>query len=146
MAAGSFIFYNPGKLAIIDGTVDLDNDNVQAVLLTSAYTPSASSQFYANISASVTSTGDYSPKVLGSKAYTRTAAQVKFDAADVSYGTGVTITAKYVALVETAVTSAIATGDLLIGYVNLATEGGSVSSTAAAFSLTWATSGIFTAS
>jgi hypothetical protein len=44
MAAGSFTFYNSGKLKIADNAIDLDGDTFIALMTTSSYTPNVATQ------------------------------------------------------------------------------------------------------
>ncbi len=144
MAAGNFTLYNDGKLNVLNGVIDLDADTIVAVLLANAYTPAATHDTYSDISGNVISDGDYSPQVLASKTVTQASGTVTFDAADVSYGSNVNITARYIALVKRNGGSLAGT-DELIGYMDLETTG-EVSSTNGSFDVAWNASGIFTAS
>lgn len=144
MAAGTFTLYNAGKLNLLDGDIEFDADTIVGVLVTSGYTPAATHSTYADISANECADGDYAPVVLSSKTVTEGSGTVTVDAADVDYGSAVTITAKYIALVRRAGGSLVS-GDLLLGYMDLDTGGGSVSSTTGNFIVRWNASGIFTA-
>lgn len=152
MAAGSFTLYDNAKeLLIGDHTagvnIDTGGDTIGAHLLTSSYTPSAAHTAWSDISGSVTADGDYSAQTVAGQAVTRSGATVTFDANDVSFGTTVTITAKYIALVvhDTGTVGTPNNADKLIGYMDLNSGGGSVSSIASAFQINWNGSGIFTA-
>lgn len=146
MAAGSFTLYDNGKELILDSTFNLNTggDTIAAILLLTGYTPSAAHDEYSDVSAQICIDGDYGNQTLGSQDITRSGGTVTWDAANVSYGASVTITAKYIALVVGNPASLGAT-DKLIGYMDLDTGGGSVSSAAAVFQVNWNTSGIFTA-
>ena len=78
-------------------------------------------------------------KALGSVTVTETGGTVTFDCADISFGSAVTITAKYAVLFDDT-----ATNDPLLVYVDLDTGGGSVSSTSSTFQITINASGVFT--
>lgn len=147
MAAGDFTFYNTGKLNVLNGTVDLDGSTISAVLLGAGYTPAATHSTYADISASVIADSDYAAQVLANKAVTNTSGTIKFDSDDVSFGTTVTITGKYLVLVHRAGGSLTGT-DKLIGYVDLNTTSGSatVSSSNGPFSIAPDANGWFQAS
>tara|TARA_R110000823_G_scaffold31226_5_gene89111 strand:- start:605 stop:1048 length:444 start_codon:yes stop_codon:yes gene_type:complete len=146
MPAGSFTLYNSAKLDIHEGTINLDTggDTILAILLTVGYTPVATHSTYADVSANLVADGDYSDQVVTGQDLVETAGVVTFDANDVSYGNPVTITAKYIVLMKRT-TGTKAAGDPLIGYMDLETGGGSVSSTNAPFQLAWNASGIYTA-
>ena len=143
MAAGNFTFYSAGKLAILNGSVDLDTDTIVMALLTSSYTPSADHSTWADLSDNEVADADYTQTALGSVTLTQSGGTVTYDCADVSFGSDVSITAKYAALVKGTAGSLTGT-DVLIGYVDLDTGGGSVSSTNSVFSVN-TPSGIFTA-
>jgi hypothetical protein len=144
MAAGNFTFYNTGKLYILDGTIDLDADTISAVLLDSGYTPDATHDTYSDISSDVIADSGYAPQTLANKAVTNSSGTIKFDSDDVSFGSNVSLTAKYIVLVQQAGGSLTGT-DKLIGYADLDSGGGSVSSTNSTFQVTVNASGWFTA-
>ena len=53
----SFI-YNKGKVALLDGSVDLDDDTIKVVLVTASYTPDkADDEFLADVTNEVSGTG-----------------------------------------------------------------------------------------
>lgn len=81
---------------------------------------------------------------LANKSMTHTAGTGKWDADDVTWATA-TITAKYAVLVRQAGGSLVS-GDLLIAYEDLNTDGVSetVSSIAGPFTVTWNAAGIIT--
>lgn len=147
MAAGSFTFYNSGKLNSLNGSIDADTDTLVMVLLGSGYSPDvAAHTTYADISGSEIGDADYSPQVISGAAFSESAGTVNFDSDDVSFGTSVSITAKYAAVVRRDGAS-LASGDLLLGYVDLNTDSGTatVSSTNSDFSVN-TPSGFYTAS
>lgn len=143
MAAGAFTFYNGGKQAVWEN--NMEGVTVEAVLLTSAYTPAATHAAYSDVSANECADGDYASKTLTSVAVTEASGTVKWDAEDVTFGNPVTITAKYIALIIKAGAGLVA-GDKLIGYMDLNTAGSaeSVASSASEFIVRWATAGIAT--
>lgn len=143
MAAGSFTLYDSAKKDILDGTVDLDTDTIKAILVTSSYTPSAAHDTYSDVSATECADGDYTAQTLTGTAFTLSAGTVKYDAGDVTYGTAVSITAKYMILVKQAGGSLVA-GDKLVGYVDLDSGGGSVTSTSSDYIVRFNANGIFT--
>jgi hypothetical protein len=145
MAAGSFVLYDSAKEAIIDSTFNLETagDTIVAALVLSGYTPASTHSTWNDAVAQVVLDGDYAPQVVAGQAVTEAGGTVTFDANDVSFGDPVTITAKYIILIKR-VGGTLATSDPLIGYMNLDTGGGSVSSTNAQFQVNWNASGIFT--
>ena len=137
MAAGNFTLYNSGKLNTINGTIDFDADTMVMILLGSGYTPDVATHItYADVSASEIADADYAPQVLGTAAVSEETGTVTVDSANVSFGDPVTIEAKYAAVVRRDGAS-LASGDLLLGYVDLNTDSGTatVSSTNSAFSV-----------
>lgn len=149
MAAGAFTLYANSIKYMIDGTIDVDTDTLKVVLLKTTYTPSSAHDTYTSLTAAVTTTGDYAAQTLGSVTVTVTGTTTKIDAADTSFGTGVTIgNIKYCAIVKQAATAGLVTGDKVFGYMNLntASAGATVSSNASDFQINWNASGIVTAS
>lgn len=123
MPVGQFTLTNTGKESLTtDNTnqVDWANDTIVAVLLGNGYTPSLSHTTFADISSHQISDAGYAPVVLTGKASTLTSGKVLWDCADISFGTNVSITAKYVAFVKRAGASLVAS-DRYLGYVDLDT-------------------------
>lgn len=93
-------FYNSYKKNVLDGTVDLVNDTIKMMLVTSSYTPNVDSDnFIDDVSANeVSASGTYSAGglTLGTKTTTQddTDDEGVFDCADPS-ATSATITARY---------------------------------------------------
>lgn len=146
MAIGTFTLYNSGKEALLTdnaGQVDWVADNIQAVLLTAAYTPDVTHSTWANLSANHASGTNYAPKDLTNKTVVRTGATILWDCDDINFGSAVTVTAKYMAIVKRAGAS-LASTDVLIGYVDLdnASTSATVSSTNAVFQVN-TTNGLF---
>jgi len=143
MAAGSFTLYHSAKKDILDGTIDLDTNTIKAILVTSSYTPSTAHDTYSDVSATECGNSDYSAQTLAGKAFTESGGTVKYDSTDVTYGTSVSITAKYLILVKQSGGS-LAASDKLVGYVDLDTGGGSATSTSSDYIVRWNANGIFT--
>ena len=133
---GSF----PAKLA--NKEIDWDSDTIKVALATSTYTPAQDTHDYFNdITNEVTGTGyTAGGATLASKTVTYTSGTntQAFDAADTSWASS-TITARYAIIYDS--TPGTAATNPLIGYVDF---GADVSSTAAAFTITWDAGGIFT--
>jgi hypothetical protein len=141
MAAGSFTLYGAAIEGIAKGLIDLDGHTFKAKLLTSSYTPNAST--HANVSDltnEVAGGGDYAEVTLTGVAVTRSGTTVKVTSDPVDYGAAVTITAKYLVIYDDTHAS-----DALLGYVDLNTGGGSASSSDGPFEVSpHATDGWFT--
>lgn len=120
MPAGTFQLFNEGKRRTISGEVQLGSETLTMVLMTAAYTPSVAQSTFANISANEVTDADYSPQALTGVSVTLSNNTVLFDADNVSFGTDVSIEAKYAVILA-------GTGsgtDPLIAYVDLNTESG----------------------
>lgn len=146
MAVGNFTLYNTGKESLLTDNanqIDWANDTVVAVLLGAGYTPSAAHSTYADISANVIADAGYAPATVTGKTSVLSAGKILWDAADISFGTNVTLTAKYVVLVKRA-GGALAGTDRVIGYCDLDTTSSSstVSSTNSTFQVN-TTNGLF---
>ncbi len=141
MAVGAFTFTYDGLMNVIDGDIDFDTDTIVGVLVDNAKTPSQENDdAYSDISGNECADGDYAPVVLSGKSVTRTGGSIKIDAAQVDYGSAVSIAARYIYLVRRAGGS-LAAGDLIMGYMDL-NDGGAanVSSTNSDFKVDWSAS------
>jgi hypothetical protein len=136
MAVGNFTFYNQGKARVAD--IDLDAATVAWVLLTDSYTPAATHDDWTDISATECADGDYSEQsVAVTVSESAGTVTLGVSGSEVSFGTSVTITAKYlVAVIGTA--GSLTGTDKLIGYADLSSGGGSVSSASSTFKVTYA--------
>lgn len=144
MSAGNFTLYNNAKLLLFNGGLNMAGDTITAALLTSSYTPSAAHSTWADVSATeVAAGGDYAQQALSGESVSGASGTVTVDSGDISFGTNVTITAKYLVLVKGTAGSLTAASEL-IGYCDLNTGGGSVSSTAGGFAVN-TPNGLFTA-
>lgn len=145
MAVGNFTLYNTGKESLLTDNVnqiDWAADTIVAVLLGTGYTPAATHSTYADMSAQVIADVGYAPVVLTGKTSVNTAGTILWDCADISFGSSVSLTAKYVAIVKRA-TGALSGTDRLIGYCDLNVGGGlTVSSTNSTFQVS-TTNGLF---
>lgn len=143
MAAGNFTLFNSGKLGLMNRDIDWVNATVVGVLLSASYTPDLAHDTYSDISGALSGSADYAPVALSNKAITQAGGTVKWDADDVNYGSAVSISAQYIALVVRA-GGALAGTDVLIGYMALETAG-AVSSVNSNFIARWnATNGLMT--
>ena len=150
MAASAFKFTDPGWLATIKGTIDLENDTIVATLITTTHTPNLETDnLWSDISANECADSDYTTSfaeglVMTGLAWTDTGTRTfKLDAADLDFGNTVTISARYVYILQRT-TGTLAAGDLIVGFVDLNDGGGAnVSSTAGNFDLAWAATGMY---
>ena len=147
MPAGAFKVYGAASEKIARATLDLDTHTFRMVLLTSAYTPNQSVHAaYSDISAAqVAAGGGYTThgKVLVCTV-ARTGLVIMFDCDDQVWAAS-TITAKYAAIVRNAlVDGVLAATEDIVAFVDLETAGGSVSTTAAALTITINVAGVFT--
>jgi hypothetical protein len=144
MAVTAKMFSNAPHLAYHGLIADLASagTTVKCCLLTATATPSQESwAHYSDVDNEVSSSGTgYTTggAELGTKTLTETAKVTKFDADDALWQTS-TISAAY-AVVYDATTTVSTTQPLLV----LVDFGGTFSSTAGDFKITWSTNGIFT--
>ena len=144
MAAGAFTVYNYAKKWILDGTIKLYSDAFKVSLHTAASNAGSAALANPNYSATITNEvaagGNYTTG--GTSAtitIAGTAGTVTIDNTVDSSWASSTITAKW------AVTySNTATNKEALGFVDLDTGGGSLSSSNGTFSITWNASGLFT--
>lgn len=140
MAAGSWTFYNDFKEHLAKADVDCNSDTFKCVLMTSSYTPATTHSTLGDLT-NICADSDYSAQTLANIAVTETGGTVTFDCDDISFGSSVSITAKYAAIYDDTHAS-----DALMAYVDLDTGGGSVSSTNSTFQITINASGVWTLS
>lgn len=146
MPAGNFTVYGVAKENILKSLIDLDTDTFVCTLHTSSYTPTVNTHSaWSSVSASeVVGTGYTAGGiVISALTVVHSAGTVTVDSATNPSWTSSTITAKY-AVVTKRAGGSLVSGDLLLGYVDLETGGGSVSTTNGTFTVTWNASGLFT--
>jgi hypothetical protein len=145
MAAGNFTLYNQSKAWMFDGTFDWDTDSHYAHLFDNTYTPALTHDTWADTAAGTNEVtdGDYTAQAMATEAVNGGTATAtgNCDAGNVTYGTNVTITARYL-IIRTG-TATPGTTDKLVGYVELDT-GADVSSTNGTFEVQWNASGLWT--
>jgi hypothetical protein len=146
MAAGNVVLFSNALLEITKKSFDLSADTIIAALVAAAYTPAPDThKLWSDVSANELATGGgYTAGgiALTSQTMTLTAALSTFTAANISW-TNATLTAKYCVLSRRAGASLVA-GDLLLGYVDLNSGGGSLSPVAGTLAVNWNASGILT--
>jgi hypothetical protein len=142
MAAGSFVIYNASKAWLLDGTFDWITDNHYLHLLTNTHVPALTDSTWTDIDNEVTD-GDYGAVLMATEAINGGTATAtgNIDAANVSFGTNVTITAR-IAVVRVGTATPGGT-DKLVGYVYLDTAA-DVSSTNGTFEVQWNANGLST--
>jgi len=121
MPAGTFQVYDDWKLRTIQGDIQKPESNTLTMaLLTSNYTPDTATQVtWGDISGDEVTDADYAKQTISNVSITLDGSTVVFDADTVSFGSSVSIEAKYAVVM-------IGTGDStdpLITYVDLE-EGG----------------------
>lgn len=136
------VVYNSFKVAVIDGTIDLDTDSFKVMLVTSAYTANKDTHDYRDdITNEVSGTG-YSAggAALANPAVTvdNTNDLAKWDADDLTWSTA-TITARGAVIYKAR--GGASSADELVCYIDF---GADKTSTAADFAITWNASGILT--
>lgn len=142
MAAGAFVMTDEGKEDLLN--LDSDGASYYWVLILAAHTPNTATDItYSNISTNVCADGDYAAQDATGVSIANSGGTTTFDIGDVDFGNTVTITAKYLYLVRGTVAGSSGT-DRLVGYVDLNSGGGSVSSTNGNFDITINASGIVT--
>lgn len=109
------VAYNAGLLALLNGSIAFGSDACYAVLLTDSYTPSAAHDTYSDVSAVECADGDYDQVALTTKTVALNGTAVDFDSDDIDFGSAVTITARYIAILKGTAASPQGT-DPLIWY------------------------------
>lgn len=136
MAVGTFTLVNTGKEALTADNANQINwasDTIVAVLLGTGYTPALTHSTYADVSANIIADAGYAPAVLANKTSVRTTDKILWDCDDISFGSSVSLTAKYVAIFKRAA-GALTGTDQFIGYCDLNVGAGlTVSSTNSTF-------------
>lgn len=144
MAVGNFTVFNIAKEKIAKATIDLDSHSFKAVLTTSAqsiaatFAGTSTDCRLADLTNEVSGTGYTTGGTAVTLSVTRSTGTVTVDSTDPQWTTA-TITAKYLIIYDD--TDA---NNSLLGFYDLDTGGGSVSSTAGTFQVTVNASGLFT--
>lgn len=140
MAAEAWVVFDSAKERLADGTFDLDSDAFKCALVATTLVPLSSSHgVYSDISANLSSDTDYADVTCSGITWDETNGTVTFDMNDISFGTSVTITARYAVIYDDTTTS-----DCLLCYSDLDDGGGSVSSTNGTFEIQIHANGVFT--
>lgn len=146
MTANALAFYDSFIEYMADGTIDLDTHTFKVILVTSTYTPSASTHtVYADITNELSTANGYTNggQALGTVTWSQTGGTATFDAADTVWtASGGSITARYAVIYDDTPTSP---ADPLVGYILLDNSPADVTATDGnTFTLQWNGSGIFT--
>lgn len=137
--SNELVLYDDGFEDLFDGTFNwAEESDIAAVLLTDSYTPDAGHSTYNDLT-NECDDSDYEPKAVSNRSVTRNGDDCEFDSDKVDFGSDVSITARYLALVVGDPTS-LASDDKLIGYVDF---GESKSSSNSEFSFDPASTGWF---
>lgn len=95
MAAGTWQFYGLFKERMSEGAINLASDTFKCLLLGTGYTPNLSTEDdLADITANEIADAGYARVTLTSVTNTHSSGTVTWDAADISFGTAVSIAAK----------------------------------------------------
>lgn len=141
MAVGTPKAYEKGLLSITKGVVDFAGDTIKAALLDTTHTVSiATDQFFNDVSTYECTDGDYAKVTLTSVTQAISSGKIVFDFDDISFGSAVTIAARYLVIYKD--TGMSSTSNLLF-VVDLNDGGGNVSSTADSFDITLSASGLY---
>ena len=138
MTVGAGVWYDTGAANVLKHAQaqwdDPTADSFAWVLLTDAYVPSDAHDTYSDISANEVTDADYAAKEVTGRVINTVGANNWLDSADAIFGPNVTIEAKYLVCVQGDKDSLVA-GDELVFYIDLRTEGGTVSSTNSDFTV-----------
>lgn len=135
MAVGTFTLYSPAVKSISQAAINLSSDTIIMALVTSAYTPSDAHSAWSSASATEVATGNgYTAGgiALTSQTNNLAGAVVTFTSSAVTWASPFSATCKYALLVKRAA-GALAGTDLLIGYVDLSSGGGSITGQGGSF-------------
>jgi hypothetical protein len=121
MAIGTLVLTTAGKEALLSdnaSSITWTSATVRAVLLTAAYTPDVDHSAFSNISANQITDVGYSAVTLSNKTSNVVGGKILWDCDNISFGNTVTLTAKYLALVNQAGGS-LSASDIYLGYIDL---------------------------
>ncbi len=137
MSVGPFQVFDETIEAMGKGTLgDLTSTSLSAVLLSSSYTANlAAHATFADMSVHQITGGTYAPTAVTGAVYNDITGGFNFDTNDISWGLSATIPdCRYLAIVVGSNASLQST-DLVVGFQDLITEGGSVSATNGEFTV-----------
>jgi hypothetical protein len=137
MSVGPFQVFDETIEAMGKGTLgDLTSTSLSAVLLSNAYTANlATHAAFADISAHQITGGTYAPIAVTGAIYNDITGGFNFDTNDISWGLNATIPdCRYLAIVAGS-NGSLQPTDLVVGFQDLITGGGSVSATNGEFTV-----------
>lgn len=128
MAAGAFKLYDNGLLKIVNGTINWETGTLFAVLTKVTHTiDKANDSTYADISADIITDAGYAPVSVTGVTFTLVPGatpEILIDSANISFGTAVSLSAKWSHLVWSA-DGTLAGADHLVGFADLNTDSSS---------------------
>ena len=154
--ASSITFYNKFKQYAFDGTIDLKNDTIKVLLVTSAYTFSATHDILADVITSPSPevaaiASPYNGYTTGGETlsgqavtFTDSPSQSKFDANDVTW-TALTATFRGAVIYASGTLGDDNVVDPLIAYILFDTTPADVVVNGINYTIQWSANGIFTA-
>ena len=126
MALSPFTIQDSGLQAILNGSIDLDTSALYAVLLVGAHTPTQNKALYSDISANEIADAGYVRQALTGAAIAASGKQRQFTSNPISFGSNVTLTAKYMYILRGTAASPVAS-DPILGWIDLNEVGGNIS-------------------
>jgi len=117
MAISSFLFVNQGLAEMVDA--DIGTVTLTAALITHTETPNRADSTYADVSTNVCADGDYAEVDLTGLTINKAAGPpATVTISNISFGTSVTIAARY-CYIFTKAAGSLAAGDRMIGFYDL---------------------------
>lgn len=125
MTISAFTIQDSGLAAILNGTIDLDTSALYAILLVGAHTPTQAKALYSDISSNEITDAGYVRQALSGAAISSSGKQRIFNSNPVSFGSNVTLSAKYMYVLKGAAGTPNAS-DPILGWVDLNEVGGDI--------------------
>lgn len=125
MALSPMTIQDSGLQAILNAGIDLDTNPLYAVLLVGAHTPTQAKALYSDISANEIVDAGYVRQALTGAAIAASGKQRYFTSNPVSFGSNVTLTAKYMYILRGTAAAPVA-GDPILGWIDLNEVGGNI--------------------
>lgn len=143
MAAGAFTLYESAIRDFFNGTRDWDTDTHYMILVDSTYTPNiATHTSYSDVSAHENTDPDYVRQDVASATVTIVGGEIINDAADVDFGTNLTITTRYAVILVGDEAGPLA-GDPLVGYMLLDNTPADLAISGTGLIIQWPSTGVF---
>jgi len=146
MAVGKFNLVDNAVENIFNGNIDLDADNMTAILLSATHAWNPLDAILSDISANEIADVGYAQVAISGQVVNQITNGMKFDCADIDFGNAVTITAKWLYIIV-GTSGGLLAGDLILGGMDLDDTNGTAvqSSTAGDFDIAINASGLFDA-